>query len=187
MTHAIDIELQKRFDTDTLKWVEGFIWRFKNERLKRLIREVWGRLPAYDRYALTELVLEMNEGQTGCENTIASTEGIDIENMWSVVSLGGVKDIKSDDAAAYVIAHEFAHVLCRHTMVSAVLGFLSRLDVYADDDFENINEYHEDQADLMAWVWGFQDELLAFQDEFPEARRPCWFFALSTEEVTNDD
>jgi hypothetical protein len=61
----------------------------------------------------------------------------------------------------FLIAHEFAHVVLRHVEMSVLIGFLLGFEpepIYTDNDMDTLEEWHDEHADLQAWLWGFQDE-----------------------------
>jgi hypothetical protein len=163
----------------------GLIAWLEDERLQRLIPLVWERLPACDRAVLDELVLEVNE-TIGDENeggsVVTDTGGLspgsagDIaERQVYTVRLGGTKKAESDASCMSIIAHEFAHIVLRHNQLSAVVDELQQLGCYSKSDLEQLNRFCEEGATLLAWAWGFKDEIRAFYKEFPEAEKPRWF------------
>ncbi|MBL7208965.1 MAG: hypothetical protein ISS52_02580 [Dehalococcoidia bacterium] len=193
-----DIELiellHDALDPNTDQFALQFLLHVRDERLKRLIKQVWQRLPFCDRVVLWELMLDMSDGDSGePESTLASARAIDPSAPWSgnvaqiaentywSVSLHRAKDIKSDAACMYVIAHEFAHVVLRHTQISLAAGYLLGFEppIYTETDLDTLTQWHEEEADLQAWVWGFQDELKAFLEECPEARRSRWYVEIT--------
>ena len=57
---------------------------------------------------------------------------------------------------------------------------ITKPPIYSQDDIEKINNYDEEAADLLIWVWGFQDELRALIEEFPKSLIPRWFVEISS-------
>ena len=167
----------------------------KDERIWRLMVRVWRRLPAHERAVLRALVSNVSDGRgDNPEGILGSVGPIDpdsmrdgiaakvAENLTFTVSLSRAKEIGSDAACTFVIAHEFAHAVLRHNQTSVVVGTLFGFgEPYGDAEVDQLYEWHEDDANLQAWLWGFQDELKAFLDEFPESRRPRWYVELTHE------
>lgn len=167
----------------------GAIIKLEDDRLWRLTDQVWRRLPARDRYILFDLLEEINDDRSPRihDTSLAFASGVEpdtcfdgcvaevAKNVSYIVSLHQVKNIKSDIACLYVIAHEFAHVVLRHIEFNFVIGSLLPFKIYTEVDRKSLREWHEDQADLQARVWGFEEEFKAFLDEFPKARRPRWY------------
>jgi hypothetical protein len=166
-----------------------FLYGVEDERTQRLMKRVWQRIPAHDRHVLRELVLDVSDPGDSSDGTLGSTGGVDPNTLFDgcaaqvaeglnlTVRLGGVKKAQSDAVGMYIIAHEFAHVVLRHSEMSVVVGLLHNLG-YTDADQDTLKEWHEDEADLLAWLWGFKDELQAFLDAYPKARRPRWYVTL---------
>jgi hypothetical protein len=160
----------------------------EDERTRRLAKRVYRRLPACDRHVLRELIMDFTD-RGGREGNLGSAGAIDPNSMVSnpgdavmdfsyIVNLSGVKKTKSDAAAMGLIAHEFAHVVLRHSMMSVVVEILDGSEVYPDDAYDALSEWHEDDANLQAWAWGFREELAALFEEYPDSRRPRWYVKL---------
>lgn len=162
--------------------------------LAGLIQEVYRRLPAYDRKILRELVLQVDVtdeferrdvlGSTGLVDPSSVYDGNignSARNENNIVTLKRTIMNKSDASCMFVIAHEFAHNILRHFqlgMVLACLEELPNLNPYTDSDYEQIEKLKEDEADLQVWVWGFDEEMRTFMEEYPEVWRPCWFIDI---------
>jgi hypothetical protein len=164
-----------------------------DERLKRLTRQVWRRIPACDRAVLRELLQEVSDSYPQDTNILGTAQPVDpdlmqdgcaaniVKEVYHIVELGRVREIPDDDAACHVIAHEFAHVVLRHTEMRVVAANLLMFELYTDSDLDTLRDWHEDHADLQAWLWGFEREMHAFFVACPEARRPRWYVNLSTQ------
>lgn len=167
-------------------------WVIKDQRLKRLIGEVWRRLPPHDKSMIRERVLEISEyvdededgvlgsaGDSDCVTSVPGKCAAEVaKDLHYTVSLGGAREIQGDLVSMCVIAHELAHVVLRHNELSVVVASLLGFEpdpIYTESDFEDLKEWHEDHANLQVWLWGFHDELAAFLEHFPEARRPRWY------------
>jgi hypothetical protein len=188
------------FDRNVERWSRttnpkpplNFAVGVSDDRVWYLMVRVWRRLPAHERAVLRALVSDVLDGRSdNPEGILGSVGPIDpdtmqdgiaakvAENLTFTVSLGQAREIKSDAACMYVIAHEFAHAVLRHNQTSVVVSTLFGFgEPYGDAEVDQLHEWHEDDADLQAWVWGFQDELKAFLEEFPESRRPRWYVEL---------
>jgi hypothetical protein len=176
---------------------EFLLFHVEDDRLKRLINRVWQRLPAHDRHVLCELLLQISDGMPDKDPEVLGSAGLIVpsspmkgcvaqiaRNASYSISLYRAKEIESDAACMFVIAHEFAHVVLRHGEMSVLAGFLQGFGpelIYTDSDMDTLYEWHEDHACLQAWSWGFQDELQAYLDACPEARRPRWHFEIEVE------
>jgi hypothetical protein len=99
-----------------------FIHGLEDERLIRLLKRVWKRLPACDRRVLRKLVTDVNDytfekHELGSAHIVDSgwsmsgNAGDAVMELENSVNLGGAKKIRSDAACMFVIAHEFAHVV----------------------------------------------------------------------------
>jgi hypothetical protein len=89
----------------------------------------------------------------------------------------------------FVIAHELAHVVLRHSQISTVIGGLLGFEpepIYTEADVDELKRWHEEEADLLVWVWGFTEEFEAFLEGYPEAPRPRWYTFLETEPVAGE-
>jgi hypothetical protein len=160
-----------------------------DRRVVRLVDGVYRRLPAHDRHTLRALIQDIVlTGEPSLEggtlgrivNYTTDTAARDIEAMYAercVIHLSQIKLVNSDAAAMHVIAHEFAHIVLRHWQLGAYARALRdpRSLGYSEEAFDAIREAMEDSAHLKVWGWGFQDEMAAFFQEFPEARRPRWY------------
>lgn len=160
-----------------------------DRRVVRLVDTVYKRLPGHDRHILRELVHDIvlmgeptPEGGTLGRVLNYSTDSAarDIEAMYAdrcVIHLSQIKLVNSDAAAMHVIAHEFAHIVLRHWQLGAFASALHDPTSlgYSQESFEAIREAMEDSAHLQVWGWGFQEEMAAFFEEFPEARKPRWY------------
>lgn len=168
------------------------IRRINDERTRRLVHQVWQRLPAHDRAVLRALLstITLTKSELG-HTSLAYAGGIDpslldgnpaqaIEDLIYEVSLHRVPEVEADTAALFVIAHEFAHVVLRHPQIAIVSASLRGL-TYSDDDLEAEKVQHEDEANLQVWAWGFQAEMRAFFDAYPESPRPRWDVDIETE------
>lgn len=179
---------------DSPKPPPNFLFNVEDERIFHLITSVWRRLPDYDQATLEALVLEVFLSSTQSEHVLASVGPVDpampydgivaqvVEDESVVVDLGRTKEVRSDSACMFVIAHEFAHVVLRHNQIKHVVAALAPFgEPYGDKERAQQRQWHEDEADLQAWVWGFQEELAAFREEFPESRRPRWYVEITCE------
>jgi hypothetical protein len=166
----------------------------QDERLRSLVWQVYQRLPSCDRQVLCQLVagfkeLKFEKGSLSNKmygNVIAGVtmtgEGtwigdIEIASKFRLDFLPLQSDVP-DATYMYLIAHEFAHVVLRHGLINQVVEFLGvRPDSpsYGEEDYPNLMGWHEDEADLLAVVWGFQREMVAFFESYPDARRPRWY------------
>ena len=171
-----------------------FISNLKDKRLIRLIKQVWRHLPAYDRHILRDLVAEVIDDVPQEEGVIGSsspgysempTEGFFVSESFDyIVNLTKIKDVASDAACKYIIAHEFAHVVLRHSHISHTINYLAGFQPplgYAKADVAALNECHEDSAAFLVYVWGFHDEIRASMKAFPESRRPRWYIEFKEE------
>lgn len=172
----------------------NFYIQVEDPRVQQLIVQVWRRLPPHDRAVLRALVSEVwdHEGQ---DNVLGSVSQIDPPSVYNgnagdvaidlyrTVNLGVGKSTASDAACQFVIAHEFAHVVLRHSQIATVVSSLDGIDppIHPDDDVEQLKRWHEEEADLQCWAWGFQDEMRAFLAEYPNALKPRWFQDITTE------
>ncbi len=162
-----------------------------DKRLRKLVFRVWKRLPACDRHVLRDLLTDIMDDEPEDEPILAtasagcfsmSFEGVPAAEVVNcVLNLTNAKGIQSDTACVYVIAHEFAHVVLRHTQLGTTVAYLMGLIPpigFTKEDCAALKACEEDQADLQAWTWGFRSEFRAFLRAFPEARRPRWFVEL---------
>ncbi len=169
------------------------LWQIEDERVKRLTKKAWPRIPAYDQAVLRGLIFAISD-YVGEDNILGSAGPVDPTsvdngcagdvalNLDYYVNLGGVRKTRSDKAGMAVIAHEFAHVVLRHNQLGAVISGLRGLSIYSESDIETFDQYDEETADLLIWTWGFQDELRAYFDEFPNSFKPRWFVEIHTKE-----
>jgi len=173
--------------------LETFLWTINDERIRRLIKKVWSRIPAYDRAVLLALICGFSDfedgeyilGSAGPANAASIENGCAGDaamNLDYYVNLGGVRKTKSDKAAMAVIAHELAHIVLRHNQLGVVIDTLRDFDIYSHSYIKNINQNAEETADLLIWTWGFHDELRTLFDEFPKTFKPRWFIEIHTEE-----
>jgi hypothetical protein len=170
---------------------------FDDERLRRLVNKVWERLPASDRHVLRDLVSDISDHEDEDQSVLGSVGLADPSlplngNAGDIarsspphMKLGRLKHVESDQAVMFVIAHECAHVVLRHSEMSTTVGSLYDLDfkppIYSEVAVAEIQELREDAADLQAYVWGFGEEMKAFHAAFPEARRSRWDVELQWE------
>jgi hypothetical protein len=116
---------------------EYLLFHVEDDRLKRLINRVWQRLPAHDRHVLCELLLQISDGMPDKDPEVLGSAGLIVpsspmkgcvaqiaRNASYSISLYRAKEIESDAACMFVIAHEFAHVVLRHGEMSVLAGFL---------------------------------------------------------------
>lgn len=173
--------------------VPGYlVRRVKSERLRRLIDQVWQRLPAWERHVLRERLLYISDGprmEEGDNSGIAYAEGISkrvtsgcaalaVEDLPFTITLCRVAEAESDAACMWIIAHELAHIVLRHPEMTLLLESLCTDEpdaAYTVTDLLDLWKWQEDQADLQAWLWGFRDEHKAATEAFPKARRARWF------------
>ena len=170
-----------------------FLHYVEDRRLKRLVKRVWRRLPFSDQVVLSDLLQDLSDDHTGEPQRVLGSVGPTelhlpsggpaaevVKDASSRVSLRGARHIKSEAACMFVIAHEFAHVVLRHQQMGLVVGSLLGFEppIYTRAQLETLRHWHEEEANLQVWVWGFQDEFLAFLEEFPGAPRPGWHLEL---------
>jgi len=179
----------------------NFLYGVQDARLQRLLGKVWRRLPAYDRAVLRELVLDVSDQGQISEHAIAHAGPVNPDSVWNgnagdaaldmyrEITLTNARDVKSDPACMAGIAHEFAHVVLRHIQISLVVQELTGFNppLYTDSDIDQLKALHEDEANLQVWVWGFQSELKALFDEFPDMPRPRWYVDLESEPWTGSN
>ena len=172
----------------------GILSGVADERLRRLTNQVWRRLPEHDRHVLQELLCDisdtmsspMGERALGIATVVPPDTWVSgcaaqmVEDLSYIVGLAGAKEIESDDACMFVIAHEFAHVVLRHLQMTVLTVSLLGFDIYTKDDLQTLSDWHEEHADLQAWLWGFGDEFEEFLDAYPKARRSRWHVELQT-------
>jgi hypothetical protein len=172
-----------------------FLHGIDDERIRHLIVSVWRRLPIHDQAVLEESVSSVGFYPGLDEDHVLASvtpgepdsaiDGIAAqiaEELYPVVNLDGARQIRSDKSCMFVIAHEFAHVVLRHYQINTVVGLLAPLgEPYRDAEIAHLKQWHEDEADLLVWVWGFQEELEAFREEFPESRCPRWYVEFEWE------
>lgn len=165
--------------------------------LALLIQKVYFRIPACDRAVLRKYVMAVYVvngtdvnllGSAGAADPISVENGniadIAKESVYKMVTLYRDNLKGSDSARLFVIAHEFAHIVLRHNQMGLVLSSLHEfpsINPYKAKDYKQIFELHEEEANLLAWVWGFDKELREFLQEFPMAKPPRWFMEISTE------
>jgi len=182
-----------------------FLDQVQDDRLRRLIVCVWRRLPLSDRLFLRERVVLVTDDphRAGIENESRKAgpecdwlgyAGLVTEGLaWSVeygiehvVALAPrAREIESDAALVAIIAHEFAHVVLRHNIMTCVVAdviFSNVKDGYTRRDLARLGRWHEDAADLQVWHWDFRDELVTFLDAHPERVRPGWYVAVGLDE-----
>jgi predicted Zn-dependent protease len=147
----------------------------RDERTRRLFADVWQRIPDHDRATVAALVRGVIDSPS-LYLRLAQVEAID-ERLQVVVNLGGLPHVKDDAAAAAVIVHELAHVVCRHGLTVPMNGLrvlAGAAPSAAEDDA--IEAHAEDGAWFVAaFAWGFGAELHAFHEAYPCARRPRWW------------
>jgi hypothetical protein len=174
-----------------------FIHNIEDEHQMWLFQKVWERLPAYDRAVLRALVLDVNITDNPRLGVLGSASAIDccsidngnagdmaIQDQHSVFIDKNMLIDKPDRVCLFVIAHEFAHVVLRHVQMSLPIGFLIDFEgqpYYTDNDMKPIRLLHEDEAGLLAWVWGFDKEMRSFLKEYPESYKPRWFVDITSE------
>ena len=182
-----------------------YLWLLKNGptysqedlHLALLFQKVYFRIPACDRAVLRKFVMNVNV-LSGTDTNLLGSAGptepshvyngniadIARENVYVDVTLYRDELRGSDSACLFVIAHEFAHVVLRHHQIGLVIASFQELHRYKGikgKDFTQIKELGEDEADLQAWVWGFDKEYRKFHQEFPDVRTPRWFMDIHTE------
>src|SRR5271157_4275444 len=173
---------------------EDFIFHVEDDHLKWLIQKTWERLPACDRAVLRELVVDLSIMDLSNSNGLGRTFPGDPDHIYN----GNAGDIakqesniieidksmlegKSDDVCIFVIAHEFAHVVLRHFQINLAIGYLLGFEgppLYPDQDQKRIRELHDEEANLLAWTWGFDKEMRAFLKEYTGASIPRWFVEI---------
>ena len=161
----------------------------QDPRIKHLFFEVHGRLPTHDQVtvaALIEKVTDSAEGMTDNDLAYAAThskpeiDGIIAEYVRDsrvTLHLGGLKTEESDLLVMGVIAHELAHIVLRHGQISLVANVMMGLrpDPICDtEDSKILDEWHEDHADLLAYLWGFERETEAVWNGFERSRKARW-------------
>lgn len=155
---------------------EWLLLHAKGERLKRLLLEVWYRLPERDRDVLRG-ALEIENAPTllpsdlfaGCgwQYQSDSVAGYTIHVMFgdSVES----DEQYSDAAIRFIIAHELAHAVLRHPMLKQLYMR------HGGQQDQTLSEYvFEDHANLQVLTWGFKHEMIAINAIDPD-RMPPWF------------
>lgn len=166
--------------------LKRIIRTIEDERLKRLIKEVWGRIPAPERDIIDQRLsgiydrtLEYDalpawQHVLGCVVPVQSTvvDGVELSDIRAHMFLDGAKIEKVNDMVAMgCIAHEFAHVFLGHQCwetASKVFG-----------DFEPLlwgamKSCHEWDADLHVWLWGFHQEFRAWAKHGNKNHPPWW-------------
>lgn len=170
------------------KMPDRLLHHCKNPRLRKLINRVYARLPAHDRAVLRELLWWISDkqdkdnvfGYAGAPTTdslIPGNPGQMAEDMAYRINLGHAIDVYPDAACMFIIAHELAHVVLRHAAMSEVMDSLMGL-VYTEEDNNHRAALHEDQTNLLVWAWGFQKEMAAFLEHYPDAPKPRWYVNL---------
>jgi hypothetical protein len=178
-------------------WKNGPTPSQEDLHLALLIQKVYFRIPVCFRAVLREYVLDVNVLSGTDTNLLGSVYPTNPSHVYN----GNIADIAkdnvyvdvtlyrdelkgSDSACLFVIAHEFAHVVLRHHQIGLVLASFAefpRSKRYKDKDSKLIHELHEEEADLQAWVWGFEKEFRKLHQEFPDVRKPRWFMDIYTE------
>jgi hypothetical protein len=168
----------------------NFLYNVGDARVKHLLVEVWQRLPECDRAVLEELIMEVSDSSMHQDQgkALASASVVDPDTRQEgnagdaavglsyIIWLGLANSKASDPACMYVIAHEFAHVVLRHSQMNVVAARLMPFGTpYKQDDIDQLNAWHEDEASLQAYVWGFQDEMKAFIEEDLGEVSPRWY------------
>ena len=125
----------------------------RSKRLAQLFTEVWEHLPAADRVLLSERTKQVVDNPNflprGQIPTWGAAISIRVRKSIAIVYLSPRKlPRQSDDFVRYVIAHELAHIFCRHTEQL----FLSPLN---DSTTEKSQKGFESRADEQVRVWGF--------------------------------
>ena len=175
---------------------EQFTFPIEDACLARLVKKVYRRLPPEDRHVLRERVLEIGEGLPDREEHVLGHAGyispsLPVRGCIAQIVEGGFTEIslrkpakdEPEAATLFVIAHEFAHIVLRHNDMGLLVAALSPFEppIYPDADVESQATWHEEEADLQAWLWGFKDEYRAFLDTYPEAQRARWYVDLEIE------
>lgn len=174
-----------------------FLFHLESDRLRRLVTQVWDRLPEHDQAVLAALVISVSDyakmplgstlGLASCvapDTMFNGCAALAAQDLSHIVYLPRAAETGSDSAVTYIIAHEFAHVVLRHTEMSVVVGNLLGFKpdpIYTKDQLHDLSDWHEDAADLQVWLWGFRDELAAFQKAYPGSRKPRWDVQLEVE------
>jgi hypothetical protein len=149
----------------------------EDPRTRRLFADVWQRIPDHDRAGLAAAIRAVVDDPPRVL-TLAWVGELDAR-LTVVVNVSGVRRVADDRAAAGSIAHELAHVVCRHGLtvpMNALRVLAGAASSAAEDDA--IEAHAEDSAWFVAgFQWGFGREMRAFWDAHPRARRPRWLKA----------
>ncbi len=140
-----------------------------SKRLRRLVQEVWARLPACDRHVLSALVAEINDHAPLTVSNYGQCSAVGDGHVRVVLA----RSMRSDSATRAVIAHEFAHALLRHQI--AVEDFVQKgwrgptTGHYwkaTRREVKSLECWDEEQADWQVIRWGFKREERAFQYQY---------------------
>lgn len=178
----------------------------KNIRLKRLVGEVWWRLPPYAREAIAFQNVIITDDDRKIPKGYSSRskaytflyipENIDplatpVEQLYKKVQrfmvIKGLAKEKDDVVARYILAHELAHLVLRHAD-KGIIHLLIRRNVdtrvknrkqkrwFKTDmakEMGSVGMFHEDHANLLASLWGFNRNDSAF-NKITILEQPRW-------------
>jgi hypothetical protein len=174
-----------------------FAKHIESPRLKRLIFEVWQRIPAPER-AIIEMRLR---SIAVCDLEDASPPGkrinACIETAGGFVQVGTVK-VSSPCCDMFIdwptleglddlpvmgaLAHEFAHVFLAHACWKHAREFWRRYESLRMAAAEDVHEW---DVALHLWLWGFHEELMAW-GKVSRTPEPPWFIHYKEVEQNGD-
>jgi hypothetical protein len=173
-----------------------FAKHIESPRLKRLIFEVWQRIPALERR-----IIEMRlRSITVCDLESVSPPGKRInacvETAGGFVQVGTVK-VNSPIVNLFIdwptleglddlpirgaLAHEFAHVFLAHASWRRAQEFWKP---YEPLTMAAATTVHEWDVALHLWLWGFHEEMMAW-GKVSRTQEPPWF--IHNKEVQDGD
>ncbi len=156
----------------------------QNEHLAWLVRRVWSRLPARERTVLVDLLEGITDQGSRDPEFICLNFNSDFKAGQTLLpvthrlSVAHALQIETDAARMFLIALEFAHVVLRHpqpavTYLRAIEGpeFKERsLGLIVRE------EWMKDNATLLVWGWGFEEEYRAYLRVCPaKYKSPYWY------------
>ena len=156
-----------------------------SQRLFQIFKQTWDRIPNHDQALLTQLVtikqvdyipeVESRIGQKtmGCAVSLnePNEAGIYIQEIGLHSELND-SDKFADEVVAFVIAHELAHAILRHSRFARIMYEVE--STVEKPQYSILQKFHEYHADFQVHEWGFDKELKFVYDSHI-ANKPPWF------------
>ena len=163
----------------------------EDPRLKEQVERVWQQLPEYDQTVLAAQLEDVRDGvpddpklalRMGFGHVAACTYPSMLKGFLPLsaqpyhLNLYGLRNIPSDEARMFLIAHEFAHVVLRHPDLELVIRKRRKFksSPYSEGDMEALSLWHDEHANLQVRIWGFLQEMQAFFKTYNESPWPRW-------------